>query len=57
MAKVDHAKVGLAPGGAAPPTGAAPRPGTLLSTKAVNGAGTIFAAGADGELHAFSTSR
>jgi MBG domain (YGX type) len=53
--KVDHAQVVSAPAGAAPPTGAL-RAGTLVTTKAVDGDGTIYVAGTDGELHGFSTS-
>jgi hypothetical protein len=53
--KVDHAKALTAPAGAAPPTATAPRSGTLLSTRAVNGTTAIYVAGADGELHEFST--
>ena len=34
----------------------APRSGTLLSTRAVNGQPTIYVVGTDGELHGFSTS-
>ena len=38
-----------------PPHGGAPRPGTLLTTNAVTGNGTIYVSGTDGELHGFST--
>jgi len=54
--KVDHAKVLAAPAGTSAPTAAAVRPGTLLSTRAVNGNPTIYVAGTDGQLHGFSTS-
>ena len=37
------------------PTSTAPRSGTLLTTRAVNGDATIYFAGTDGELHGFST--
>ena len=56
LEKDDHAKVVSAPTGAAPPTAMAPRPGTLLSTRVVNGSPTIYVAGTDGEVHGFSTS-
>jgi hypothetical protein len=52
--KVDPAKVvGALPGATVP--AAVPRPGTLLSTRAVNGNPTIYVMGTDGEVHAFST--
>ncbi len=54
LGRVDRAHGQAAPPGALPPT-QVPRPGTLLSTKAVDGAGTIYVAGTDGELHGFST--
>ena len=54
--KVDHAKVLAAPAGVSPPTATAPRAGTLLSTRAVDGGSTIYVAGTNGELHGFSTS-
>ena len=54
--KVDHAKVLAAPAGTAAPTAATVRPGTLLSTRAVNGEPTVYVAGTDGQLHGFSTS-
>ena len=50
--KVDHASVVAASAGAKPPSGA-PRQGTLLSTRPVNGAATVYVAGTDGELHGF----
>jgi MBG domain (YGX type) len=54
--KVDHAKVQPAPAGTSAPTTATVRPGTLLSTRAVNGDPTIYVAGTDDQLHGFSTS-
>ena len=54
--KVDHAMVLAAVTPAHPPTTVAPRSGTLLSTRAVNGQPTIYVVGSDGELHGFSTS-
>jgi hypothetical protein len=56
LAKVDPARVLNAPAGATPPTAAVLRPGTLFSTRVVNGSATIYVAGTDGELHGFSTS-
>ncbi len=50
--KVDHATVVTAAGGAKPPSGT-PRAGTLLFTRPVNGAATIYVVGTDGELHGF----
>ena len=55
LEKVDPAKVTSAPAGTSAPTSAAPRSGTLLTTRAVNGNATIYFAGTDGELHGFST--
>ena len=52
LQKVDHAKVVAAAPGAKVP-GAAPRQGTLLSTRPVNGTATTYVVGADGELHGF----
>ena len=52
LQKVDHATVVTAAAGAKPPSGA-PRQGTLLFTRPVNGAATIFVVGSDGELHGF----
>ena len=52
LQKVDHASVVTAAARAKPPSGA-PRPGTLLSTRPVNGAATIYVVGTDGELHGF----
>jgi hypothetical protein len=52
--KVDRAEPGTAAGGAAPPSVPA-RPGTLLSTRSINGNPTVYVAGRDGELHGFAT--
>ena len=54
--KVDHARVISAPLGAIPPTGVAPRSGTLLTTRPVTGNPIIYVVGPDGQLHGFSTS-
>ena len=54
--KVDHAKVVPAPAGIRAPTEGTLRPGTLVSTPAVNGNPTIYVASTDGQLHGFSTS-
>ncbi len=53
LRKVDHAKVVSAPGASSASTDVAPRPGTLVTTRAVNGNATIYVAGTDGQLHAF----
>ena len=55
LEKVDHAKVTSGPAGTSAPTSTAPRSGTLLTSRAVNGDATIYFAGTDGELHGFST--
>ena len=52
LQKVDHAKVVTADAGAKPPS-SAPRQGTLLFTRPINGAATIYVVGHDGELHGF----
>jgi hypothetical protein len=52
---VDKATIVTAPTGASPPTSVPPRPGTLITTNAVNGNGTIYVVGQDGELHGFAT--
>ncbi len=52
LEKVDHAIVVTAAAGAEPPS-EAPRQGTLLSTRPVNGGATIYVVGIDGELHGF----
>ena len=53
--KVDHAQVVAAPAEATAPVTVAVRPGTLVSTKAVDGDGTLYVAGPDGLLHGFAT--
>ncbi len=55
LQKVDHAAILAAPSGASAPASRAPRPGTLLFTRPVNGHATIYVAGTDGELHGFAT--
>ena len=52
--KVDHAKPQSAPAGAKAPSGP-PRSGTLVFTRPVNGAATVYVVGTDGELHGFAT--
>ena len=54
LQKVDHARAQAAPSGSRPPMGA-PRPGTLLFTRPIDGTATIYVAGTDGELHGFAT--
>jgi len=54
LERVDHATVQAAPAGASPPSGA-PRPGTLIFTRPINGVATIYVAGTDGDLHGFAT--
>ena len=54
LEKVDHAATMVAPVGTSPPS-VAPRPGTLVFTRPLNGASTIFVAGTDGELHGFAS--
>ncbi len=54
--KVDPAEAEAAPPGTSPPLGA-PRPGTLIFTRPVDGTTTIYVAGGDGELHGFATPR
>jgi len=54
LQKVDHAAIVGAPSGATPPT-TAPRPGTLVSTRPVNGNPTIYVVGSDGHLHGFAS--
>ncbi|MGH9107306.1 MAG: hypothetical protein ACRDZX_16070, partial [Acidimicrobiales bacterium] len=51
---VDHAAVQVAPAGVALPT-APPRAGTVVSTKAVDGAQTVYVAGTGGALHGFAS--
>ena len=55
LQKVDHAAVLSAPASSTAPANRAPRPGTLLFTRPVNGGATIYVAGTDGELHGFAT--
>ena len=52
LQKVDHATVVVAASGTKAPS-ATPRQGTLLLTRPVNGAATIYVVGTDGELHGF----
>jgi hypothetical protein len=54
LQRVDTAKVQPAPPGARPPMGA-PRPGTLLFTRPIDGTATIYVVGSDGELHGFAS--
>jgi hypothetical protein len=54
LQSVDHAVVLKAAAGAILPTTVA-RPGTLITTNAVNGNATIYVVGTDGELHGFAT--
>lgn len=54
LKKVDHATTVDAPSGTTAPT-KAPRVGTLLCTRPVNGSPTIYVLGTDGDLHGFST--
>jgi hypothetical protein len=52
LQKVDHATFAAGAAGAKPPSGT-PRQGTLIFTRPVNGAATIYVVGSDGELHGF----
>ena len=52
--KVDHAQAEAAAAGAKPSSGP-PRAGTLLTTRPVNGATTVYVVGTDGELHGFAS--
>jgi hypothetical protein len=54
LQRVDPATVQPAPHGARAPMGA-PRPGTLLFTRPINGTATIYVVGSDGELHGFAS--
>ena len=56
LQRVDHAQVQSARAGAHAPTGA-PRMGTLLFTRPIDGTATIYVVGGDGELHGFATPR
>ena len=55
LGKVDHAKVVTAPPGATPPTGAPPRPGTLVTAYSVDHDPTIYVEGTDTKLHGFAS--
>ena len=54
LERVDHAATMVAPVGTSPPS-SAPRPGTLVFTRPVNGSPTIYVVGTDGELHGFAS--
>ena len=54
LRRVDHAAIVDAPSGAAPPA-RAPRVGTLMFSRPVNGNPTIYVVGTDGDLHGFAT--
>jgi sugar lactone lactonase YvrE len=54
LERVDHAQVLAAPAGATAPTKAVPRSGTLLTTRAVTGAPTMYVVGPGGELYGFA---
>jgi len=54
LRRVDRAQPLSAPLGATPPE-VPPRPGTLLTTRPVNGVATVYVAGTDGRLHGFAT--
>jgi hypothetical protein len=55
LQKVDKATILTAASGATAPTSVTPRPGTLMFTRPINGAATIYVVGTDGELHGFAT--
>ena len=55
LQKVDKAVVLTSVSGTTAPTTKVPRPGTLMFTRPVNGASTIYVVGTDGELHGFAT--
>jgi hypothetical protein len=55
LQKVDKATILTATSGATAPTSATPRSGTLMFTRPINGAATIYVVGTDGELHGFAT--
>jgi hypothetical protein len=57
LRKVDHAKVVVAERGATAPTSKAPRSGTLLSTRPLNGKTAVYVVGTDSRLHGFATPR
>ena len=52
--KVDPARVVAAPAGATAPTGVTPRPGTLVSTRAVDANPTVYVVGTSGDLYGFA---
>ena len=52
--KVDPARVVAALSGATAPTGVTPRPGTLVSTRAVDTNPTVYVVGTRGELYGFA---
>ena len=54
LRRVDHAAIVDAPSGATPPA-RAPRVGTLMFSRPVNGNPTIYVVGTDGDLHGFAT--
>jgi hypothetical protein len=55
LEKVDHAKAQAAGQGAAPPTATAPRAGTLLTAKSVDGNPTVYVVGNGGEAYGFAS--
>ena len=55
LQKVDKATILTAVSGTTAPTSVTPRAGTLMFTRPVNGASTIYVVGTDGELHGFAT--
>ena len=55
LQKVDKAQIQTAASGATAPTSVAPRVGTLMFTRPIDGVATIYVVGTDGELHGFST--
>ena len=52
--KVDPAKAVAAPAGATAPAGVTPRPGTLVSTRAVDANPTVYVVGTRGDLYGFA---
>ncbi len=54
LERVDHAKAVASAAGVKRPSGA-PRAGTLLFTRPVNGNATVYVVGTDGELHGFAS--
>jgi hypothetical protein len=55
LQKVNKAQILNAASGATPPTSVAPRVGTLMFTRPIDGVSTIYVVGTDGELHGFAT--